>query len=155
MDLKDIQNLIRFVSKAEVAEVKYKDKDFEISIKTNSYVPNNVQFAQPTPIQNIPQITPSPELKKEEEVTKTENNSKYVTIKSPMIGTYYRKSGPDKPLLINEGDQIVAGKVICIIEAMKLFNEIEAEISGKVIKILVDDSSPVEYDQPLFLIDPS
>ncbi|MCB9202256.1 MAG: acetyl-CoA carboxylase biotin carboxyl carrier protein [Flavobacteriales bacterium] len=157
MDLKEIQNLIRFVSKSDVAEVKYKSKDFEINIKTNSYVSRSVNtapqiIASPTPV--VEQKQEQQTTNSQEEITKQDSNN-YVTVKSPMIGTFYRKAGPDKPLLTSEGDSIEPGKILCIIEAMKLFNEIESEISGKIVKILVEDATPVEFDQPLFLVDPS
>lgn len=160
MDIKDIQNLIKFVSKAEVSEVKYKTKDFEITIKTPlggnenvSYIAQPQMMSAPAPsAQSAPTSTPSAES------SSTENGadeSKLLTIKSPMIGTFYRRPAPDKDLFINVGDKVEAGTVVCVIEAMKLFNQIESEISGKIVKILVDDASPVEYDQPLFLVDPS
>ncbi|MEG2079864.1 acetyl-CoA carboxylase biotin carboxyl carrier protein [Chryseobacterium piscicola] len=160
MDIKDIQNLIKFVSKAEVSEVKYKTKDFEITIKT-PLGGNEVSYvAQPAMYQQAPQhapghapvaVTPTPEITE----TASDNNSKFVTIKSPMIGTFYRKPSPDKDVFANVGDEVSVGKVVCVIEAMKLFNQIESEVSGKIVKILVDDATPVEYDQPLFLVDPS
>lgn len=159
MDIKDIQNLIKFVSKAEVSEVRYKTKDFEITIKTplggneGSYVPQQVAYqATPQTAQTSIASTSAPEKSDSETTT---DNSKYVTIKAPMIGTFYRKPSPDKDAFISVGDEISPGKVVCVIEAMKLFNQIEAEISGKIVKILVEDSTPVEYDQPLFLVDPS
>lgn len=162
MDIRDIQNLIKFVSKAEVSEVKYKTKDFEITIKTPlggnevSYIP------QPAVYQSAPQAAPvatsaapvaaAPATEKSEPAS---DDSKFVTIKSPMIGTFYRKPSPDKDVFVNVGDEVSSGKVVCVIEAMKLFNQIESEVSGKIVKILVDDATPVEYDQPLFLVDPS
>lgn len=157
MDNKEIQNLIRFVSKSGIAEVKVKKKDFEISIKnvveSKAVIPQQV-IAQPAvaPAAPVAAPTPAPAAKKE---TQVEDDSKYVTIKSPMIGTFYRRPSPDKDLFVNVGDSITETSVVCIIEAMKLFNEIEAEVSGKIVKILVDDSTPVEYDQPLFLVDPT
>ena len=156
MDIKDIQNLIKFVSKAEVSEVKYKTKDFEITIKT-PLGGNEVSYLQQAPVYHSApqqQLASAP-------VTNTpaaengENDSKFITIKSPMIGTFYRKPSPDKDVYVNVGDEVSVGKVVCVIEAMKLFNQIESEVSGKIVKILVDDSTPVEYDQPLFLVDPS
>ncbi|WP_027387518.1 acetyl-CoA carboxylase biotin carboxyl carrier protein [Chryseobacterium gregarium] len=159
MDIKDIQNLIKFVSKAEVSEVKYKTKDFEITIKT-PLAGSEVTYAQPAVYHTAPQqmtgaptqaAAPAPAEKAEA----ASDDSKYVTIKSPMIGTFYRKPSPDKEVFINVGDEVSNGKVVCVIEAMKLFNQIEAEVSGKIVKILVDDATPVEYDQPLFLVDPS
>ena len=160
MDIKDIQNLIKFVSKAEVSEVKYKTKDFEITIKTPlggnenvSYIAQPQMMSAPAPsAQSAPSSTPSAESNSAENGA---DESKLLTIKSPMIGTFYRRPAPDKDLFINVGDKVEAGTVVCVIEAMKLFNQIESEISGKIVKILVDDASPVEYDQPLFLVDPS
>lgn len=160
MDIKDIQNLIKFVSKAEVSEVKYKTKDFEITIKTPLGGNEVVYSQQPQMYQNAPQqisAAPAPisAAATSAPAETIEDDSKFVTIKSPMIGTFYRKPSPDKDVFINVGDEISAGKVVCVIEAMKLFNQIESEVSGKIVKILVDDSTPVEYDQPLFLVDPS
>lgn len=161
MDIKDIQNLIKFVSKAEVSEVKYKTKDFEITIKT-PLGGNEVSYVQQAPVyQSAPQqqASTAPSSSAPAAISggseAAEDNSKFITIKSPMIGTFYRKPSPDKDVFINVGDEVSVGKVVCVIEAMKLFNQIESEISGKIVKILVDDSTPVEYDQPLFLVDPS
>lgn len=158
MDFKDLQNLIRFVSKADVAEVKYKTKECEISIRTSTYSSRfNVASPFVFTTNQSPDLSNSPISSpcKTEEAPKIINEEdKYLTIKSPMIGTFYQKSGPEKPFFVKEGDIITPGRVLCIIEAMKLFNEIEAEISGKIVKILVEDSTPVEYDQPLFLVDP-
>ncbi len=162
MDIKDIQNLIKFVSKAEVSEVKYKTKDFEITIKTplagseTSYLPQPNVY-QAIPQTNVPVATAAPAANPTtaEKTDDLIDESKFVMIKSPMIGTFYRKPSPDKDVFVNVGDEVSAGKVVCVIEAMKLFNQIESEVSGKIVKILVDDSTPVEYDQPLFLVDPS
>lgn len=160
MDIKDIQNLIKFVSKAEVSEVKYKTKDFEITIKT-PLAGSEVAYAQPAVYHTAPQQMAAPAPAAAPAVAPVQNteaasdDSKYITIKSPMIGTFYRKPSPDKDVFINVGDEVSNGKVVCVIEAMKLFNQIESEVSGKIVKILVDDATPVEYDQPLFLVDPS
>ncbi|ASW75726.1 acetyl-CoA carboxylase [Chryseobacterium piperi] len=159
MDIKDIQNLIKFVSKAEVSEVKYKTKDFEITIKT-PLAGSEVNYAQPAVYHTAPQQTAAPAPApvaptSTEKAEPASDDSKYVTIKSPMIGTFYRKPSPDKDVFVNVGDEVSNGKIVCVIEAMKLFNQIESEISGKIVKILVDDATPVEYDQPLFLVDPS
>ena len=158
MDSKDLLNLIRFVAKAGVSEVKYKTKDFEINIKTPlagseavSYVPQPVAYQAPAAPVAAPIAAPAAETKAES----TSDDSKYITIKSPMIGTFYRKPSPDKDVFVNVGSEVKNDTVVCVIEAMKLFNQIEAEVSGKIVKILVDDASPVEYDQPLFLVDPS
>jgi len=158
IDIKDIQNLVRFVAKAGVSEVKYKNKDFEIYIKTPlggeavSYV--TPQVAYQTPV-SAPVANPGSAPVVNSDAASSADESKYITIKSPMIGTFYRKPSPDKDVFVNVGDSVTEGKVVCVIEAMKLFNQIESEISGKIVKILVEDSSPVEYDQPLFLVDPS
>ena len=157
MDSKDLLNLIRFVAKAGVSEVKYKTKDFEINIKTPlagsdavSYVPQPVAYQ--APVAAAPAVAvPAAESKADA----ASDDSKYVTIKSPMIGTFYRKPAPDKDVFVNVGSAVKNDTIVCVIEAMKLFNQIEAEVSGKIVKILVDDASPVEYDQPLFLVDPS
>jgi acetyl-CoA carboxylase biotin carboxyl carrier protein len=163
MKLNEIQDLIKFVAKSGVSEVELETKDVKITIKTGTKGSKNeaqpmmqqpmMQTSQPVihavaqPADNRPA-----ESKKE---TPASDDSKLVTIKSPMIGTFYRAPGPDKPIFINVGDEIKPGKVLCIIEAMKLFNEIESEISGRIVKVLVDDASPVEYDQPLFLVEPA
>lgn len=159
MDIKDIQNLIKFVSKAEVSEVKYKTKDFEITIKT-PLAGSDAVYAQPAVYHTAPQAAAAPAhvaapAAPAEKAEAVSDDSKYVTIKSPMIGTFYRKPSPDKDVFVNVGDEVSVGKVVCVIEAMKLFNQIDSEISGKIVKILVDDATPVEYDQPLFLVDPS
>ncbi|QTV06088.1 acetyl-CoA carboxylase biotin carboxyl carrier protein [Faecalibacter bovis] len=160
MDIKDIQNLIRFVSKAEVAEVSIKQEDIEIKIKTlhgisNQPVAQSYYVPQPGQAPVAQAAAPAPVASTESATPATEENSNYITVKSPMIGTFYRASGPGKDPFISVGDTIAPGKVLCIVEAMKLFNEIESEVSGKIVKILVDDATPVEYDQPLFLVDPS
>jgi len=160
MNIKDIENLIKFVQKSGVSEVSLEQKDFKITIKTQgkyeiSQVPMVTHAPQishaPAPVQ--PAAAPVSAPPKSEANVKDE--SKYVTIKSPMIGTFYRMPSPDKPVFVNVGDEVKPGKVLCIIEAMKLFNEIESEITGKIVKVLVDNATPVEYDQPLFLVDPS
>ncbi len=160
MDLKEIQNLIKFVSNSGVAEVKLETGDIKITIKTtvegNSH---EVTYVQQAPVQQqlaqAPVAPVTPIAPAAPSAPAADDNSKYVTIKSPMIGTFYRKPAPDKPVFVEVGGTINKGDVLCVVEAMKLFNEIEAEISGKIVKILVDDMSPVEFDQPLFLVDPS
>ncbi len=154
MDIKQIQDLIRFVSKSGVNEVSIEQQDFKITIKTNQVqtvvnatIPVAPQQVIATPVETVAHA-PQPAA------TLVEDTSKYITIKSPMIGTFYRSASPDKPLFVNVGDEISEGSVLCIIEAMKLFNEIEAEVSGRIVKVLVDNASPVEYDQPLFLVEP-
>lgn len=153
MDIKQIQDLIRFVSKSGVNEVSIEQKDFKITIKTNeAAVPNNMPAPQHITVAapTAPAAIPAATVQEPAAVAA----SNYLTIKSPMIGTFYRSPTPDKPLYVNVGDEIKAGTVVCIIEAMKLFNEIESEVSGRIVKILVDNASPVEYDQPLFLVEP-
>ena len=152
MDIKQIQDLIRFVSKSGVNEVSIEQKDFKITIKTDHQPPAVYQAVVPVaapPVEaahvahaSAPAAAP------------VADTSHYTTIKSPMIGTFYRSASPEKPLFVNVGDKIEPGSVLCIIEAMKLFNEIESETSGRIVKILVDNASPVEYDQPLFLVEP-
>jgi acetyl-CoA carboxylase biotin carboxyl carrier protein len=159
MDIREIQNLIKFVSKAEVSEVKYKTKDFEITIKTPLAGNESVNYIAQPPMYSAPaaapQAAPQANAVSEKPAEVVADDSKFLTIKSPMIGTFYRKPSPDKDVFVNVGDEVTTGKVVCVIEAMKLFNQIESEISGKIVKILVDDATPVEYDQPLFLVDPS
>lgn len=155
MDIKQIQDLIKFVAKSGVNEVAIEEKDFKITIKTSqepTYVTASVPVAAPAPA--VPQAAPAPQVQAVAEAAPADDTSKYLTIKSPMIGTFYRSPSPDKPVFVNVGDEIGSGNVVCIIEAMKLFNEIESEISGKIVKVLVDDAQPVEYDQPLFLVEP-
>ena len=161
MDLKEIQTLISFVSKAGVDEVEIEKKDFKLSIKKNKASEHVVTYSAPAPIAAAPAaIAPAPvaqpaALPAAPAAEKPASSDNYVTIKSPMIGTFYRSSSPDKPAFVNVGDEIKPGKAVCIIEAMKLFNEIESEVSGKIVKVLVDNATPVEYDQPLFLVEPN
>lgn len=157
MELKEIQELIKFVAKAGVAEVELESKGFKIVVKTQHKSQENTVYVQapvaaaPAPVAAAPVAAAA----SAPAAAPAEDNSKFITVKAPMVGTFYRRPSPDKPLFVNVGDEVKAGGVLCIIEAMKLFNEIESDISGRVVKILVDDASPVEYDQPLFLIDPS
>jgi acetyl-CoA carboxylase biotin carboxyl carrier protein len=146
MDIKQIQDLIKFVHKSGVNEVSIEENDFKITIKTNQ-APTVVTASIPAaaPLAAAPVAAAAPA------VSESDN---YMTIKSPMIGTFYRSASPDKPSFVNVGDEIKAGQVLCVVEAMKLFNEIEAEISGRIVKVLVDNASPIEYDQPLFLVEP-
>ncbi|WP_298392681.1 acetyl-CoA carboxylase biotin carboxyl carrier protein [Flavobacterium sp.] len=160
MDLKEIQNLIKFVSNSGVAEVKLETGDVKITIRTT--VEGNtpdITYVQQAPMQQAIQQAPAVQQQAPAVAPAAtpvvDENAKYVTIKSPMIGTFYRKPAPDKPAFVEVGTSIGKGDVLCVVEAMKLFNEIEAEITGKIVKILVDDMSPVEFDQPLFLVDPS
>ncbi len=162
MDLKEIQNLIKFVSNSGVAEVKLETGDVKITIRTTleGNTPD-ITYVQQAPMQQaiaapVAQAqAPAAPVAPATPAAPAEDNSKYITIKSPMIGTFYRKPSPDKAPFVEVGTSIGKGDVLCVVEAMKLFNEIEAEVSGKIVKILVDDMSPVEFDQPLFLVDPS
>ena len=159
MDLKEIQNLIKFVAKSGTSEVKLETDDFKITIKTGPTANTTVQQLVAAPIVQGPTASAPPlEVAQTQPVSAAApvvEDSKYITIKSPIIGTFYRRPSPDKPLFVEVGHSISEGDVLCAIEAMKLFNEIESEITGTIVKILVDDSSPVEFDQPLFLVDPS
>lgn len=159
MDIKQIQDLIKFIAKSGVNEVAIEEKDFKITIKTNQE-PTYVTATIPTPVslptqQAAAAAAPTPVPSTPASTAPVPESSNLITIKSPMIGTFYRAAGPEKPNFANVGDEITPGKVFCIIEAMKLFNEIESEVSGKIVKILVNDAQPVEFDQPLFLVDPS
>ena len=160
MDLKEIQNLIKFVANSGVAEVKLETGDVKITIRTTlEGHSSDVTYVQQAPMQQMPiqQAAPAQQIPVAvaQGAPVADENSKYITIKSPIIGTFYRKPSPDKPMFTEVGSTISKGDVLCVIEAMKLFNEIESEVSGKIVKILVDDMSPVEFDQPLFLVDPS
>ena len=158
MDIKQIQELVKLVNKSNIGELTIERNDFKITIKQKK---EPVQHFGTPAVQQAPQasqmtlpstVTTNPgNENKSPETAKTEN---LLTIKSPMIGTFYRQAGPGKPLFVSVGDEVEAGQVVCIIEAMKLFNEIESEVSGKIVKILVEDASPVEFDQPLFLVEP-
>lgn len=167
MDIKEIQNLIRFVAKSGATEVYLETEEFKITIKTSpehagnfsdQAVVQHVAQVIPAPMAAAPQAvaTPAPAAAPAKEAPDSGSDSdRYIAVRSPMIGTMYRRPSPDKDAFISVGDDIKVGDVVCIIEAMKLFNEIESEVSGKVVKVLVDDQTPVEYDQPLFLVDPS
>jgi len=160
MNIKEIQDLIKFVAKSGVNEVEIEQKDFKITIKSQAESKEQIYVQAAAPVAAAPAPAPAapapaaapaaaPAPAAEEE------DSKYITVKSPMIGTFYRSAGPGKDSFVNVGDTVAVGDTVCIIEAMKLFNEIEAELAGKIVKVLVDDATPVEYDQPLFLVDPS
>ncbi len=160
MDLKEIQALIKFVSVNAVDEVEINRKDFKLLIKKNpaqvisaASMPQVVNIPAPQAVTTMPapQAAPAAAPAPAAEV-KVDN---LITIKAPMVGTFYRTPNPDSPAFVNVGDEVKAGKVVCIIEAMKLFNEIESEVSGKIVKVLVENASPVEYDQPLFLVEPA
>jgi len=156
MELKEIQNLIKFVAKSGASEVKLEMEDIKITIKTGSGKTETTIYQQAPTEQIVPQVAaPPPVTGSPVQGEKNDEDSKFITIKSPIIGTFYRKPSPDKEVFVKVGDTINTGDTVCIIEAMKLFNEVESEVSGKIVKVLVDDSSPVEFDQPLFLVDPS
>jgi acetyl-CoA carboxylase biotin carboxyl carrier protein len=163
MDFKQIQELIKMVNKSNIGEVTIEQKDFRVTIKQREepatqvisaplQAPPVYQAMPQAPASNaVPPATATPEKTKPAEAT----SSNLITIKSPMIGTFYRRPTPDQSNFVEVGDEVSEGKVVCIIEAMKLFNEIESEVTGKIVKVLVEDASPVEYDQPLFLVEPS
>ncbi len=161
MDFKQIQELIKLVNKSNLSELTIEEKDFKVTIKQKdeiiqqTLISGQFQSAPQAIAAPAPAALPAAAPAAPAAAKPADDNSKYVTIKSPMIGTFYRKPAPDKPLFVEVGTEVTPGKVVCIIEAMKLFNEIESEVKGKIVKILVEDQSPVEYDQPLFLVDPS
>jgi acetyl-CoA carboxylase biotin carboxyl carrier protein len=158
MNIKDIQQLIKFVAKSGVSEVNIESKDLKIGIKTGNVEKPVVYSSSPTVLTQPSNSISETQMSSLEIASEQENDSEdtnLITIKSPIIGTFYRKPSPDKSNFVENGDLISEGDVLCVIEAMKLFNEIESEFSGKIVKILVDDASPVEFDQPLFLVDPS
>lgn len=160
MDLKEIQELIKLLNKSNISEIRIERENFKIMLRTQdqnapvqyarpeSMIPAPAQQMAPTPAAPAPEVKATPKDEAQPE------NSNLITIKSPMIGTFYRSSSPDKPAFVNVGDEIKPGTVLCIVEAMKLFNEIESEYSGRIVKVLMENAKPVEYDQPLFLIEP-
>ncbi len=167
MDMKEIQELIKMMSKNNITEFKYSNGETKFTIRTKDFSDGQVtqyvqsapqMMAMPAPVA-LPQLTAPAELaapqpKLEAAAPAAESTAGLIEVKSPMVGTFYRTAGPSKPAYVNVGDSITAGKVVCIVEAMKLFNEIESEVSGKIVKVCIDDASPVEYDQVLFLVDP-
>ena len=161
MNLKEIQNLIKFVAKSGATEVKLEMNDVKITIKTvDEQTKADTTYIQQMPalapqVASAPVAAPQVSSTPAEASLETVEDTNYITVKSPIIGTFYRKSSPDQPAFVEVGDTIKEGDVLCIIEAMKLFNEIESEVSGKIVKFLVDDATPGEFDQPLFLVDPS
>ncbi len=157
MDIKTIQDLVKIINKTNISEISIEEADLKITIKqkedkTETIIQQAPAHYMPAPIQ-APAAAAAPPAAKAPAADAA--SDKYVTIKSPMIGTFYRSSAPDKPAFVNPGDEVTVGKTVCIVEAMKLFNEIESEVKGTIVKVLVEDASPVEYDQPLFLVDPS
>ncbi len=157
MDLKEIQNLIKFVAKSGASEVKLEMEDIKITIRTGTGKTETTILQQaPIGIPQIPIIAPvTPAEIPSTETVSEEETTKYIEITSPIIGTFYRKPAPDKPVFVEVGDTVNSETIVCMVEAMKLFNEIEAEVSGKIVKVLIEDGTPVEFGQPLFLVDPS
>ena len=160
MDFKQIQELVKIVNKSNIGELSIEEKEFKITIKQKKECPTQVVTQASNPVYTPVATTTAAALQTQPAVSPAvtaapTEATNLITIKSPMIGTFYRKSAPDKPLLAEVGDEINKGRVVCIIEAMKLFNEIESEISGRIVKVLAEDASPVEYDQPLFLVEPA
>jgi acetyl-CoA carboxylase biotin carboxyl carrier protein len=157
MDIKQIQELVKLVNKSNIGELSIEKEGFKITIKQKKEAAQH--FASPM-IQQAPQSqqmslpSVAPEKTSDTKTAEASKSENYLTIKSPMIGTFYRQAGPGKPIFVSVGDEVETGQVVCIIEAMKLFNEIESEVSGKIVKVLVEDASPVEFDQPLFLVEP-
>ncbi len=160
MEYKQIQELVKMINKSNISELSIKDGEFEITIKQENSTGETQMYAQPIMMQQAPMAAPAapapaptatPAAPTEAPVAA--NNDKLHTIKSPMIGTFYRSPSPDKPAFVNVGDDVKPGQTLCIVEAMKLFNEIECEVSGKIVKVLVDESTPIEYDQPMFLVE--
>jgi acetyl-CoA carboxylase biotin carboxyl carrier protein len=157
MDIKQIQELVKLVNKSNIGELSIEKEGFKITIKQKKEAAQH--FASPM-IQQAPQSqqmslpSVAPEKTSDTKAAEASKSENYLTIKSPMIGTFYRQAGPGKPIFVSVGDEVETGQVVCIIEAMKLFNEIESEVSGKIVKVLVEDASPVEFDQPLFLVEP-
>lgn len=171
MDFREIQELLKLISRLELTEFKMKDAEFELSVRTKNFDKARITTGATMP--TAPMISPEPvapavvapiaapvEAPKSAAsepaaaTPKADDESSYLAVKSPIVGTFYRSAGPDKPSFVKVGDSIKAGTVVCIIEAMKLFNEIESDISGRIVKVLVEDAQPVEYDQVLFLLDP-
>jgi acetyl-CoA carboxylase biotin carboxyl carrier protein len=159
MDIKQIQELVKLINKTNIGEITIEEEGVKITVKQKKDPVQHIiaggqlapMYASPPPPPQNVAVAPPPPIA----VVEIPKADSYITIKSPMIGTFYRQSGPGKPILVNVGDEVTPGTVVCIIEAMKLFNEIESEVKGKIVKVLIEDASPVEYDQPLFLVDPS
>ena len=164
MDFKQIQELIRIINKSNIGEITIEENDFKVTIKQKQELAPPPMVAAPPVYTQMPPSAPSsalnfpsvaPVMPGDKARAAEPAASNLLTIKSPMIGTFYKSSSPDKPSFVNVGDEVTAGRVVCIIEAMKLFNEIESEVSGKIVKVMVEDASPVEYDQPLFMVEPA
>jgi len=160
MDIKQIQELVKLINKTNIGEITIEEDGVKITVKQKKEPRQNIiTSSQGAPVYSAPpvqQTAPATSATEEKQKPAAEPKAdNLITIKSPMIGTFYRQAGPGKPIFVNVGDEVTPNKVVCIIEAMKLFNEIESEVKGKIVKVLVEDASPVEYDQPLFLVDPS
>jgi acetyl-CoA carboxylase biotin carboxyl carrier protein len=157
MDIKQIQELVKLINKSNIGELTIEKNDFKITIKQKKEAVQQIVGPIQAPILPQAQIQapPPPAAIPKKAEPESPKNEKLLTIKSPMIGTFYRQPGPDKPIFVNVGDEVKVGQVVCIIEAMKLFNEIESEVAGTIVKVLVEDASPVEFDQPLFLVEPA
>ncbi len=163
MDYKEIQDLLKFISKSEISEVKIKEGEFELIVRNKNYSKSGapIPYVQAPAVQSIQASVPSVEMSPEVSASSAppaeeakNSTAGLLEIKSPIVGTFYRSSSPDKPVFVSVGDSVKEGSIVCIVEAMKLFNEIESEVTGKIVKVLVEDASPVEYDQVLFLVDP-
>ena len=158
MNFKELTELIKLIDKSDLAEFQYKTDQVDIKIRNNKYYKNATQITAVAPMVSAPQVAaPAPApvaASPSEPAPATTADVKLLEVKSPMVGTFYRSPGPDKPPFVQVGDNIAAGSPVCIIEAMKLFNEIESEVTGKIVKVLVEDATPVEYDQVLFLVEP-
>lgn len=156
MDIKQIQELVKLINKSNIGELIIEENDLKVTIKQKKEFVKNVMMSTVSETVPAPVQQPAAKLQSiKAEIPEAAKEENFLTIKSPMIGTFYRQAGPGKSIFINVGDEVEPGTVVCIIEAMKLFNEIESEVKGKIIKVLVEDASPVEFDQPLFLVDPS
>ncbi len=157
MDIKQIQELVKLINKTNIGEITIEEEGVKITVKQKKDPVQHIVAGVSAPVYSSPPPpqTPSASLQPPAKAAEAPKADNLITIKSPMIGTFYRQSGPGKPVLASVGDEVTVGKVVCIIEAMKLFNEIESEVKGKIVKVLVEDASPVEYDQPLFLVEPA
>jgi acetyl-CoA carboxylase biotin carboxyl carrier protein len=155
MEYKQIQELVKMINKSNISELSIKDGEFEITIKQENGLTGTPVYAAPVAVAAAPVMAaPAPAASATPAAeAPAANNDKLHTIKSPMIGTFYRSPSPDKPAFVNVGDDVKAGQTLCIVEAMKLFNEIESEVNGKIVKVLVDEATPIEYDQPMFIIE--
>ncbi len=160
MTYKEVKDLLQMVSESELSEVKLKDGDFELTIRNGNYSKTTVSSSPIIAAQPMQQMAPQPTIVADTPavaapVAEVDSTVGLLEVKSPIVGTFYRSASPDKPPFISVGDTISVGSVVCIVEAMKLFNEIESEVAGKIVKVVIDDASPVEYDQVLFLVDPN